>query len=1320
MPRPPNENPEEWLPDLLASIPQESFPGLLRQIADAQGFLSQTLPEGDRGRQIGGAAAQFAELAEAYRSGRWTGNHDRILEAVRRTLDDAGTTDDPNAVMMSLMAAALAGDRLVHAAQHPQTEEPPGASEIRAAIDDLEAALAAFELVSFPLPREMVTNGARARVAQLNRMLAAARTNPPPGTRRSGLRRPGKPGEDESPAADGDRGNPGAPGMPSRSALDGMRFLANILPADHESRPSIRALVITLDIIHASTLEQPAEIEPMAAELTRLAEDDTLDADERKFARAGLALARGIHCHARTASPRPGDWPGTAELTETIARLEEAAESVAGLPQVASAIGPILASLRTRLAEEQGRSGAGPGSGGENRVPPGDRDTSAVVAAIQRALHSGNITDLDTAISETRAVSRELPAGHPARASILTGLAALLHQRAGLNGGRDDIPAATDAAIAAVRAAAPGAVREPAYVLSQLLGRMTTRGHNIGPFESAESALSDALAGASGDDTRMLLNLGIGGARMSRAMAAGDPAPLRAAIDSFTAAESLLGEARPAVEWFEPAFQLLAWVVNGAMSGGAGPDAFSLADRLSGRLEDLLVRHPELAGQLNAALPAGPVPFPVTGDEPPVLQAIRFFRQFLSLFSGDSVLAQMIRANPQGMQMARLLAAQSPFAPPVPGETRGLAVRALDTARHALRAERPDATVLRAAGNDLRAALAGGLDDDALRHQVDGVLGMCLARLHWLGEPDPPAAPPGLTTLLAGAIHHLERALSDSEHLVPDPERAEQTDLLSRCYRRSAERRERRDGAHQAELTAHAALREFARCVLISDGADDGLPLAERANEIVTRTAGWCLADNRPASAVAIAEAGRGLVLASSILTGRVAEILDGAGEHDAARAWGQGDRDGRRTALDALWRTRFGGSLLRTPAADEISALLLMTGSADAIVYLIPSGNASRDRAWPLDAAATPGRALVCRAGVSDRIDELPLPGVTVGSGSPLAGYHAAFAGALASAGPARWDPGEDASAGNAWLRALDELGAWTYDHIMGPLAGHVAQWGGSRVPRLVLVPLGELAAIPFAAAWTPEAALPGGRRYAIHDLVLSYAVTGRLLAEVGRRHRRRLSDRVVFASTGEFPFARATARALVRQLYPDAEVYGRGNSPDGPATTERILKVLPGSGGPGASLLNLTTHGASEPVARLQTADGWLTLDTILRTARGRRAAEPGGLVITNACLTDSTRSHYDEFVTLATALLAAGVTGVIGTRWPVYEDTSAALTYYLHHHLAAAHDPAAALRLAQLDLLAEDPPGLPGQPRFLAGFPHRRRAHPASWAGYTCHGI
>lgn len=1318
MPRPTNENPEEWLPNLLASIPQESFPGLLRQITDAQAFLSQTLTEGDRGRHIGGAAAQFAELAEAYRSGRWTGNHGRILEAVRRTLDDAETTDDPNAVMMRLMAAALAGDRLVHAAQHPQTEESPGAADVRAAIDDLEAALAAFELISFPLPREMVTTGARARVAQLNRMLAAARTNPPP--RRSGLRRPGKPDEDERPAAaDSDRGNPGPPGMPLRSALDGMRFLANVLPTDHESRPSIRALVITLDIIHASTLEQPAKIEPMVSELTQLAEDDTLDADEREFARAGLALARGIHCYARTASPRPGDWPGTAELTETIARLEEAAESVAGFPEVVAAIEPILASLRARLAEEQGRSGAGPGSGGEKRVRPGERDISAAVAGIQRALHSNNIADLDTAISETRAVSRELPAGHPARASILTGLAALLHQRAGLNGGRDDIPAATDAAIAAVRAAPPEAVREPAYVLSQLLGRMTTRGRNIGPFESAESAMSDALASASGDDTRMLLNLGIGGARMSRAMAAGDPAPLRAAIDSFTAAESLLGEARPAVEWFGPAFQLLAWVVNGAISGGAGPDAFSLADRLSGRLEDLLVRHPELAGQLNGALPAGPVPFPVTGDRPSVLQAIRFFRQFLSLFSGDSVLAQMIRTNPQGMQMARLLAAQSPFTPPVPGETRGLAVRGLDTARHALRAERPDAAVLRAAGNDLRAALIGGLDDDALRHEVDGVLGTCLARLHWLGEPDPAAAPPGLTTLLADAIHHLERALSDSEHLVPDPERAEQTDLLSRCYRRSAELGERQDAAHQAELTAHAALREFARCVLISDGADDGLPLAERANEIVTRTAGWCLADNRPASAVAIAEAGRGLVLASSILTGRVAEMLDGAGERDAARAWGQGDRDGRRTALDALWRTRFGGTLLQTPTADEIAALLLMTGSADAIVYLVPAGDASRDHAWPLDSAATPGRALVCRAGVSDRIDELPLPGLTVGTGSPLADYHAAFADALASAGPTRWDPGEDASAGNAWLRALDELGAWTYDHIMGPLAEHVADWGG-RVPRLVLVPLGELAAIPFAAAWTPEAALPGGRRYAIHDLVLSYAVTGRLLAEVGRRHRRRLSDRVVFASTGEFPFARATARALVRQLYPDAEVYGRGNSPDGPATTEHILEMLPGSGRPGASLLNLTTHGTSGPVARLQTADGWLTLDTILRTARGRRAAEPGGLVITSACLTDSTSSQYDEFVTLATALLAAGVTGVIGTRWPVYEDTSAALTYYLHRHLAAAHDPAAALRLAQLELLAEDPPGLPGQPRFLTGFPHRRRAHPASWAGYTCHGI
>src|SRR5262249_37296080 len=147
----------------------------------------------------------------------------------------------------------------------------------------------------------------------------------------------------------------------------------------------------------------------------------------------------------------------------------------------------------------------------------------------------------------------------------------------------------------------------------------------------------------------------------------------------------------------------------------------------------------------------------------------------------------------------------------------------------------------------------------------------------------------------------------------------------------------------------------------------------------------------------------------------------------------------------------------------------------------------------------------------------------------------------------------------------------------------------------------------------------------------------------------------------------------------------YGLKRASHGPATSEVLLGALPGADRSGASLLHLVTHGEAEPVPQLQTyGGGWLAFGRILEQARGRAPEPPGGLVITNACLTDSTRANYDESLTLATAFLAAGACSVIGTRWPVDDDTAAALSLRLHYHLQLGRSPAEALRRAQLDLL------------------------------------
>ena len=174
----------------------------------------------------------------------------------------------------------------------------------------------------------------------------------------------------------------------------------------------------------------------------------------------------------------------------------------------------------------------------------------------------------------------------------------------------------------------------------------------------------------------------------------------------------------------------------------------------------------------------------------------------------------------------------------------------------------------------------------------------------------------------------------------------------------------------------------------------------------------------------------------------------------------------------------------------------------------------------------------------------------------TPLGAYLTALDRALASDPRERGVDGfRGGPRGQAWADALDELGSWAYQRIIGPLLDHVRTWSLNHQPHLVLVTLGELGAIPYAAAWTsdgPAGAERGGRRYALDDMVLSYAASARLLAEVARRPARPLGERVVLVASprGEHPMTRRATRLLATRQYPEAEVYGLPSERSGPAT--------------------------------------------------------------------------------------------------------------------------------------------------------------------------
>ena len=498
--------------------------------------------------------------------------------------------------------------------------------------------------------------------------------------------------------------------------------------------------------------------------------------------------------------------------------------------------------------------------------------------------------------------------------------------------------------------------------------------------------------------------------------------------------------------------------------------------------------------------------------------------------------------------------------------------------------------------------------------------------------------------------------------------------------------------------------------------------MAAEANQIVARAIGWSLADDEHRAAVDIAEAGRGLVLASVVLSGRVEAILREAGQPAAADAWHSGSEAGRATALTALWDTADGGSLLSTPIGEGISLTLVGT-PFDAVVYLMPPAAPDSAGAGTDHGPEPMGHAMLIRP-VFGQIEVVPLPGLAgLGSGTPLDAYLVALDRALSGHDPrAANDEGfRSGPAGKDWADELENLGQWTYATIMAPLLEHIRGWSLDHLPHLALIPLGELATIPFAASWTDRTPR-GERRYAIDDAVLTYAASARLLGEVARRPRQPLFERVVLVSdpAGELHMTRRATRRLGRRQYPSAEVYGLKSDRNGPATCRALLDALPATDRPGASLLQLSTHGRLTPTPALLAQDGWLPLSSILDQARDRPPDAPGGLVITNACLTDTAQGHFDESLTMATAFLAAGATGVVGTRWPVDDDTAAALCLRLHYHLQRGYQPAEALQRAQLDLLRPTADTRATLGPDLDALTDARLSHPATWAGHVHHGI
>ncbi|MET7806634.1 CHAT domain-containing protein [Micromonospora chersina] len=578
----------------------------------------------------------------------------------------------------------------------------------------------------------------------------------------------------------------------------------------------------------------------------------------------------------------------------------------------------------------------------------------------------------------------------------------------------------------------------------------------------------------------------------------------------------------------------------------------------------------------------------------------------------------------------------------------------------------------------------------------------------------------------ARAARHLEVATAESG----GPENMLWTNLV-----RDHAQALRRAGDPDRARTRHlglAALQGHARRVLLQAGTDHAMDTAREAAADATMVVRWCLQDQADDDLVTALDAGRGLVLHAATTSRTVADLLREAGQPRLAEEWlqtgglgrdqvtgdplgaviaaGEVPDDLRPRVLRVLETAGLAaGGPLSQVRVEEIH-LALTQLDVDALVYLVPAAD------------PVPGFAVVVPA--TGQTEVIELPDLAVGDGSPV---HKLLRAALGpgmtgyGADTKRREPRDAGPVGDALPAPkgtrIDDLCRWAWRAAMGQVVDQARSIRPSGPSRLVLIPMGVLGLVPWHAAYRQT---PSGRRYAIHELVISYSPSAQLLCAAAQLPAHRAQSALVVGDPlGDLPFAGAEARAIHQRFHPEGRYLGGPeNGPDRMAHPDNVLNWIRTASGP--SLLHLACHGRVDPGrpadSHLVLAGGPLPARQLLDVSR--IAALELSEVFLAACTTNLVAETHDEAFSLATAFLAAGAQTVFGSLWSVPDVGTSLLMYLVHHFLyEEGLAPADALHRAQLWMInpARQPPcGMPDE--LAAHYGRDDNAEPLAWAAFT----
>jgi CHAT domain-containing protein len=490
----------------------------------------------------------------------------------------------------------------------------------------------------------------------------------------------------------------------------------------------------------------------------------------------------------------------------------------------------------------------------------------------------------------------------------------------------------------------------------------------------------------------------------------------------------------------------------------------------------------------------------------------------------------------------------------------------------------------------------------------------------------------------------------------------------------------------------------------------------EPAAEVPSRVAYACAMAGDPVTAVALFERGRGFLLNEA--TGWRRQLQDQNPDLYTRLREAVAAADAMAGTVRTVTPRPLAGPLAAGQPArvyrelDEVFAEIepLVAGVSDETGS--PNGALGNlPDAWVVRLAPGPRSSIaLISPPAAEQVIVVPLPGASEATlDEELAAFRAGYE--------------QRQAAPEAWQAALDRVTGWLGREVGQPLTQVIADGA-----EIVLIGGGVLGLLPLHAAWLPDAG-QGGRRYLLDQVRIRHApnIASVREAQSGLKASRSSS---VFLVDDPRP---STLPIRAARLDPAvlAGYFRECTVVSGPqATRATVLRTIAEGS---RDVIHLSCHATANVTRPMESA--FLLAGEDAMTVRDLFGAPAGRvrLSVLAGCETGvAGGSLPDEALGLSTALLAAGVRGVIASVWAIPDHlvTAVLLARFYQLWQAESQPPAEALRQAQRyirdstnDAKESEYPWYGDAYRGHAGgaahrlwLTARTHRHPYWWAGFT----